>query len=138
MLYETDKRFFFIDNGDISNNKGIIKYPGRYLTRAPIAEYKISNISHDFVSFFFYDLKQNKNKTSVTMPIHKFITQILIHLPPKNFKMISRFGFYTRRKSYNLIKAIEAFKTSSGYPNFSCCMKSLLFLLFLILILGMT
>ena len=41
----------------------IIKYLGRYLARAPIAEYKISHISDDSVTFFFYDLKLDKKKT---------------------------------------------------------------------------
>ena len=53
IIHNIDKRFFFdIGNGHINNNKGIIKYLGRYLARAPIAEYKISSISHDSVSFF--------------------------------------------------------------------------------------
>ena len=52
------------------------------------------------------------------MPLSKFITQILIHLPPKNFKMISRFGFYARRKSHKLTNAIQAFKTSAVSSNF--------------------
>lgn len=36
------------------------------------------------------------------MSREKFISQILIHLPQKHFKMISRFGFYARRKSNTL------------------------------------
>ena len=102
----------------LKNLKNIIQYLGRYLARAPIAEYKISDISQDSVSFFFYDLKLNKKKTFVTMPIDKFIKQIIIHLPPKNFKMINRFGFYARRKSSKLIDAIQKFKKyyhSSGF-----------------------
>ena len=119
-LYELDKRFFFnVANGNINTNKGIIQYLGRYLARAPIAEYKISHISHESVSFFFYDLKHNKKKSFVSMPIHKFISQILIHLPPKNFKMISRFGFYARRKSHKLIKAIKEFKNTTPSSKFS-------------------
>ncbi len=118
-LYNLDTRFFFnVGDGYINNNNTLIKYLGRYLARAPIAEYKISDISDDSVTFFFYDLKLDKKKTFVTMPIHKFIQQILIHLPPKNFKMINRFGFYARRKSLKLIEAIQNFKKfihSSGF-----------------------
>ena len=126
LLYKIDKRFL------INNNKGIIKYLGRYLARAPIAKYKISSISHDSVSFFFYDLKL---KPSVTMPLSKFITQILIHLPPKNFKMISRFGFYAIRKSQKLTKAIQAFKTSAVLQIFPgmkdrCSRPSVLFIFY--------
>ncbi|WP_367103126.1 transposase, partial [Fusobacterium gastrosuis] len=45
------------------------------------------------VTFFFNDLANDKKKTYVTMNIDKFVQQILIHLPPKNFKMINRFDF---------------------------------------------
>ena len=53
------------------------------------------------------------------MPLHKFIAQILIHLPHKNFEMISRFGFYARRKSHKLNQAILEFKNSPVLSNFS-------------------
>ncbi len=111
LLYKIDKRFFFnIGNGHINNNKEIIKYLGRYLAGSPIAEYKISSISNDSVSFFFYDLKLNKKKTLVTMPLVKFITQILIHLSPKNFKMISRFGFMPEENHQNSLKLFKHLK----------------------------
>lgn len=120
MLYNSDKRFFFnVGDGHINDNKSIIKYLGRYLARAPIAEYKILSVSDDFISFFYFDLKNNKKKSVVTFPAHEFISRILIHLPPKNFKMISRFGFYARRKSDELCKALETFKKFSVSSDFS-------------------
>ena len=89
-LYREDKRFFFnVGDGDINSTKGIIRYLGRYLARSPIAEYKITEIDDDKVTFFFNDLANNKKKTFITMSAEKFILQILIHLPPKNFKMVN-------------------------------------------------
>ena len=42
-LYLKDKRVFFnVDSGDVNSPKSIVKYLGRYLVRAPIAEYKIT------------------------------------------------------------------------------------------------
>ena len=41
-LYKKDTRFFFdVAKNDLNNNVSAIKYIGRYLSRAPIAEYKI-------------------------------------------------------------------------------------------------
>ena len=118
-LYKENKRFFFnVGDGDINSTKGIIRYLGRYLARSPVAEYKITEIHDDKVTFFFNDLADNKKKTFITMSAEKFISHILIHLPPKNFKMISRFGFYARRKSHELTNAIQAFKTSAVSSNF--------------------
>lgn len=105
-LYRKDKRFFFnIGDGDISNTEGII----RYLACSPIAEYKITGSIDDEVSFFFYDLANDKKKCTVTMPIRQFISQVLIHLPPKNFKMVNRYEFYSRHISEKLKEAIEPF-----------------------------
>lgn len=89
-LYKENKRFFFnVGDGDINSTKGIIRYLGRYLARSPIAEYKITEIDDGKVTFFFNDLANNKKKIYIIMPAEKFISQILIHLPPKNFKMVN-------------------------------------------------
>ena len=76
-LYKENKRFFFnVGNGDINSTKGIIKYLGRYLARAPIAEYKINGITDKGVTFFFNDLANDKKKTYITMSSEKFISHI--------------------------------------------------------------
>ncbi len=69
--------------------------------------------------FLFLFLSVYFRQIPVGTPIHKFISQILIHLPPKNFKMISRFGFYARKKSHKLIKAIKEFKNAAAASKFS-------------------
>ena len=71
------------------STEGIIRYLGRYRARSPVAEYKITEIDDGKVTFFFNDLANNKKKTYITIPAEKFISQILIHLPPKNFKMVN-------------------------------------------------
>ena len=119
-LYREDKRFFFnVGDGDINSTKGIIRYLGRYLARSPIAEYKITEIDDDNVTFFFNDLANNKKKTFITMPAEKFISQILIHLPPKNFKMVNRYGFYSRHISDELKKAMEPFRKNIAVSKYS-------------------
>ena len=118
-LYREDKRFFFnVGDGDINSTKGIIRYLGRYLARSPIAEYKITEIDDDKVTFFFNDLA-NKKKTFITMSAEKFISQILIHLPPKNFKMVNRYGFYSRHISDKLKKAMQPFKKNIVVSKYS-------------------
>lgn len=119
-LYREDKRFFFnVGDGDINSTEGIIRYLGRYLARSPVAEYKITEIDDDNVTFFFNDLANNKKKTYITMPAEKFISQILIHLPPKNFKMVNRYGFYSRHISDELKKAMEPFRKNIAVSKYS-------------------
>ena len=63
--------------------KSIVKYLGRYLVRAPIAEYKITYYDNEKVTFSFNDLAHNKKKIYLTMDIEKFVQQILIHINKK-------------------------------------------------------
>ena len=115
-----NKRFFFnVGDGDINSTEGIIRYLGRYLARSPVAEYKITEIDDGKVTFFFNDLASNKKKTYITMPAEKFISQILIHLPPKNFKMVNRYGFYSRHISDELKKAMEPFRKNISVSKYS-------------------
>ena len=119
-LHKENKRFFFnVGNGDINSTKGIIKYLGRYLARSPIAEYKITDITDKEVTFFFNDLANDKKETCTTMPSERFISHILIHLPPKNFKMVNRYGFYSRHISDRLKKAIDAFRKKIAASRYS-------------------
>lgn len=117
-LYKKETRFFFnVGDGNVNSKEGIIKYLGRYLARSPIAEYKITDISEDEVTFFFHDLKNGKKEAFVTMKTDKFIKQVLIHLPPKNFKTVNRYGFYAR----NINKKLKI--VILKYKNFKCRKK---------------
>ena len=96
-LYKKDTRFFFeVAKNDLNNNASAIKYIGRYLSHAPIAEYKIRDFSDNKVTFYYEDLSNNKEKVEVTIDVEKFLSKLIIHIPPKNFKMIRRFGIYSR------------------------------------------
>ncbi|CAM3070300.1 transposase [Streptobacillus felis] len=103
-------RFFFnIGDNYVNDPKGIIKY----LARVPIAEYKIVDINFkkNYVTFMFNDLANNKEITYHTLSIQEFVAKLLFHLPYKHFKMINRFGFYSRRKSSKLKAALTLFKS---------------------------
>ena len=123
-LYKEDKRLFFnVGSGDVNSPKRIVKYLGRYLARAPIAEYKITYYDNEKVTFFFNDLADDKKKKYVTMDIDKFVQQILIHLPPKNFKMINRFGFYGRNITAKLRNIVKKYKKSFSKSVYSFYVK---------------
>ena len=102
-----------------STAQRVFIYLGRYLARSPVAEYKITEIDDDKVTFFFNDLANNKKKTFITMSAEKFISQILIHLPPKNFKMVNRYGFYSIYISDKLKKAMQPLKKNIVVSKYS-------------------
>lgn len=102
-IYKKDIRFFFnVAKNDLNNNTNAIKYIGRYLSRAPIAEYKIIDIRDNEVTFYYESLADNKERVEITLDIETFLSKLIIHIPPKHFKMIRRFGIYSRNITSNL------------------------------------
>ena len=53
------------------------------------------------------------------MPSETFVSHILIHLPPKNFKMVNRYGFYSRHISDRLKETIDAFRKKIAVSRYS-------------------
>ena len=78
-----------------------------------------TDITDKEVTFFFNDLANDKKETYITMPSERFISHILIHLPPKNFKMVNRYGFYSRHISDRLKEAIDAFRKNIAVSGYS-------------------
>lgn len=111
--------FFNVKGQTLYNIKSAIKYLGRYLARAPISEYKISDINEESITFWFKNLKSSK-KEYLTLPINKLIGRIITHIQPKYFKMVRHFGIYARNINKKLkeviinmrIKAIQSKKLS--------------------------
>ncbi|WP_187073830.1 transposase, partial [Fusobacterium necrophorum] len=56
-LYKENARLFFLVEGqEVNSTEGLLKHLGRYLAGAPIADYKIVNVTEKEVTFFFHDL----------------------------------------------------------------------------------
>ena len=97
----------------VNNSKFVAKYIGRYLARSAITEYKITSLNNNTVTFWFEDLV-TKKRTHLTLIIVKFIRRILSHILPKNFKIVRRFGLYSRRVKNKTSKKVKLFKTNSS------------------------
>ena len=110
-LYKEDKRFFFeTTKNDLNNNIHAIKYIGRYLSRAPIAEYKIIDFSDNKVTFYYESLADDKERVELTLDTETFLSKLIIHIPPKHFKMIKRFGIYSRNVKLEVKNAMKRMK----------------------------
>ena len=110
-LYKEDKRFFFeTTKNDLNNNIHAIKYIGRYLSRAPIAEYKIIDFSDNKVTFYYESLADDKERVELTLDTETFLSKSIIHIPPKHFKMIKRFGIYSRNVKLEVKNAMKRMK----------------------------
>ena len=110
-LYHKNTRFFFdIAKNDLNNNIKAIKYIGRYLSRAPIAEYKIIDYSDGNITFYYEDLANNKERVELTLDVETFLSKLIIHIPPKHFKMIKRFGIYSRNVNKEIKSIMETMR----------------------------
>ena len=100
----------------ISNIGVIAKYIGRYLARPAIAEYRIIFFNEKIVKFW-YQSPDSKKKITITLTLEKFLGRILSHIPPKNFKMVRRFGLYSRRSKNKISRKTKLFKTKPSWAE---------------------
>ncbi|MCS5421440.1 transposase [Psychrilyobacter sp. S5] len=104
------KKDFFINlKGEtLDNEVSALKYIGRYLMRPAIAEYRITKFENNQVTFWYIDVA-TKEKIFLTLPLFKFIGRLILHINPKGFKAIRRYGFYARNIKTNLKSHIRCF-----------------------------
>jgi hypothetical protein len=69
----------------------IAKYVGRYVRHPVISNRKILSYDMDSITF----LKDNKKS------ITDFISSLIQHIPPKNFKIVRYYGSYSRRAKFS-------------------------------------
>lgn len=110
-LYQRYPKGFYVNaEKRMRDAKGAAKYIGRYLARPAIAEYRITNYDGKHVEFWYEDHQTGK-RIDVRLPVYKFLIKLLQHIPPKHFRMVGRFGLYSR-KSYskaNQVLSLYAF-----------------------------
>ena len=113
-MYLKYKNGFYVNNKleddgyKFKSIKELIKYVTRYCSRPVIAESRIINYDGENVSWFYSD-HTNEQYHQITESAFSFITKILRHLLPSNFKSIRYYGFYNKSKKLcdKLIKIIS-------------------------------
>lgn len=100
-MYLKYKNGFYVNNKleddgyQFSSIEKLIKYLVRYCSRPAMAESRILNYDGKNVSYFYLDHKENIRHEE-TVSAFEFITKILRHLLPTNFKSIRSYGFYNK------------------------------------------
>src|SRR5699024_4280717 len=98
-LYQRFPHGFYVNaEKKMKDAKKAAKYIGRYLARPAIAEYRIVKYEGDWVYFWYEDHRTGK-RIDKKVPVYRFIYLILQHIPPKHFRMVSRYGLYSRKKN---------------------------------------
>ena len=97
-LYKKYKKGFYVyaEKKKFKNLKQGVEYITRYCGRVAISENRILNYDGNNVTFCYNDHKDNSYH-EVTVTASQFITILLKHLLPNNFKIIRYFGFYRKK-----------------------------------------
>ena len=91
------------DGFDFKDIESLLSYLTRYCSRPAMAESRIINYDGNNVTYSFID-HTNEDYHEVTCSAHSFISKLLNHLLPSNFKSIRYFGFYNNSfKDYDNI-----------------------------------
>lgn len=81
--------------GRIRHPKLIAKYVGRYVRHPAIANSRIYYFDGKIVKFYY--VNNDDQRIDIVMTVDQFITALIQHIPPPQFKMIRYYGAYARR-----------------------------------------
>ena len=77
--------------------------------RPAIAEYRITDFNSKTVTFWYIDTK-TQEKMTLTLSVIELMKRLILHIHPKNFKAIRRYGFYARNIIPYLKSELNSFK----------------------------
>lgn len=80
----------------------VVKYLGQYTHRIAITNQRILNIEGDKVTFIAKDYRDNAAKKPVTLDGIEFLRRFTLHILPRQFVKIRRFGIYNHTTKRNL------------------------------------
>lgn len=96
-LYQRYPHGFYVNaEKKMTNAKSVAKYIGRYLSRPAIAEYRIEEYDGKMVHYWYEDHKTGK-RADKKITVYRFLFALLQHIPPKHFRLVGRYGLYSRR-----------------------------------------
>jgi hypothetical protein len=96
-MYEEYQKGFYVwvhKRGRIKHPRLVARYVGRYVRHPAIANKRITYFQGDEVRFY-YD--QEGELIDVFMTVEQFVTALIQHIPPPNFKMVRYYLAYSRR-----------------------------------------
>lgn len=110
-LYQRYTKGFYVNaERKMKDAKGAAKYIGRYLARPAVAEYRIVKYDGKTVHFWYEDHQTGK-RVDEKQSVYRFLFNLIQHISPKHFRMVGRFGLYSRRsyKKANQVLSLHAF-----------------------------
>ncbi|QTL96916.1 IS91 family transposase [Iocasia frigidifontis] len=109
-LYQKYPNGFYVNaESRLINARGATRYIGRYLARPAMAEYRILEYDGKKVRFWYEDHNTKKRK-ELLLDVLDFIGRLIMHVPKKYFKMVRRYGLYSRGFNKKVKKIVSLWK----------------------------
>lgn len=89
--------YYVWSNRKLLDSNNVAKYVARYVRHPVIANSRIINYTKKHI-FFFYE--ENNEKIILRKPIDSFISCLIQHIPPSQFKVIRYYGAYARTHGF--------------------------------------
>jgi hypothetical protein len=103
----------FADSIIKKNKKEVLRYIARYTKHPPISKRRIIDYNGSSVTFTYESRGEELTKS---MPKFEFILSVLQHTSSKHFKIIRRFGLYSRRSSAKYQTAVSLLDPQMAMP----------------------
>ena len=97
-----NKNWVVHSEASFANVEHVIKYLGQYTHRVAITNQRILNITDTHVTFIAKDYRDKAQKKPVTLEGVEFLKRFCLHILPKGFVRIRRFGIYNSTTKRNL------------------------------------
>ena len=88
--------YVYAEKKEFKSLKDGVEYVTRYCGRAPISENRIKSYDGENVTYW-YNAHEDESYHEVTVSAHEFISMILRHIIPHQFKIIRYYGFYRKK-----------------------------------------
>jgi hypothetical protein len=72
----------------------LMEYLGRYIFRIAISNHRILALSHNSVTFQYFDNRDEGKEKQMSLPANEFIRRFLAHVLPEGFVRIRHFGLH--------------------------------------------
>jgi hypothetical protein len=95
----------------------VVKYLGQYTHRVAITNQRILNIENEKVTFIAKDYRDRAIKKPVTLDGIEFLRRFTMHILPKRFVKIRRYGIYNHTVKRNMALHFTSEKKSSNKPK---------------------
>jgi hypothetical protein len=86
------------------------RYIARYVRHPPMADSRIKGYDGEMVTFEYIDYRDKKKRKTKTLHAMEFISQVIMHIPEKHFRMVRHYGIYAR----NLKKVVRKIMAKLG------------------------